>query len=183
MAEATNSTDAEEARRLIASGEAKALDLRPGEEWQESHLPGALHIPGPELGSRIEELSEHKRLIVVGPGEDVERAIEELRDHGHEAAALEGGMKQRIRRSGLPSPSANRPRPRCDRPRRRRVSASMTLAGGCCAASAAPSSAAPAPASGRCEARVAGCRRSANRLSASRLGNPARGLCESRGPG
>jgi hypothetical protein len=78
MAEATNSTDAEEARRLIASGEAKALDLRPGEEWQESHLPGALHIPGPELGSRIEELSEHKRLIVVGPGEDVERAIEEL---------------------------------------------------------------------------------------------------------
>jgi rhodanese-related sulfurtransferase len=47
------STDAEEARRQIASVEAKALDLRPQEEWQESHLPGALHIPADELESRL----------------------------------------------------------------------------------------------------------------------------------
>jgi rhodanese-related sulfurtransferase len=78
---------------LAQAGVHLALAEGADEEWQESDLPGALHIPGPELGSRIEELSEHKRLILVGPGEDVERAIDELRDHGHEAAALEGGMK------------------------------------------------------------------------------------------
>jgi rhodanese-related sulfurtransferase len=67
MAEPARRIDVQEARRLVASGEAKALDLRPEEEWQDSHLPGALHIPSAELGSRLEELSEHGRLVLVGP--------------------------------------------------------------------------------------------------------------------
>ena len=93
MAESARRIDAEEARRLVASGEAKALDLRPDEEWQDSHLPGALHIPGAELGSRLEEISEHKSLVLVGPEDEVERAIEELGRQGHEACVLEGGME------------------------------------------------------------------------------------------
>ena len=92
IGETAGRTSAKEARRLIGTGKAKALDLRGEDEWQDSHLPGALHVPSAELGSRIEELSEHKRQILVGADDEVEREIEELNAQGHEATALEGGM-------------------------------------------------------------------------------------------
>jgi rhodanese-related sulfurtransferase len=93
MGETAGRTSAEEARRLIGTGKAKALDLHGEDEWQDSHVPGALHVPSAELGSRIEELSEHKRLILVGADDEVERATQELSAQSHEATAPEGGMK------------------------------------------------------------------------------------------
>ncbi len=44
--------------RRIEEGEVTLLDVRPTEEWEANHLPGALHIPLDELPGRLGEL-EH----------------------------------------------------------------------------------------------------------------------------
>ena len=37
--------DAEEARRMVESGEAQLIDVREQDEWESGHIPGAQHVP------------------------------------------------------------------------------------------------------------------------------------------
>jgi molybdopterin/thiamine biosynthesis adenylyltransferase/rhodanese-related sulfurtransferase len=51
---------------LLAAGEAPVLlDVREHEEWQEGHLPGALHVPRGNLESRVEALLPDKDADIV----------------------------------------------------------------------------------------------------------------------
>jgi molybdopterin/thiamine biosynthesis adenylyltransferase/rhodanese-related sulfurtransferase len=55
---------APEARERL--GDALFIDIREQDEWDEGHIPGALHVPRGNLESRIEGLvPEHDREIVV----------------------------------------------------------------------------------------------------------------------
>ena len=45
--------DATDARDRIESGEPVVVDVREQDEWDEGHIPGAVHVPRGHLESRI----------------------------------------------------------------------------------------------------------------------------------
>uniref|UniRef100_A0A7C2WID6 Rhodanese-like domain-containing protein n=1 Tax=Thermorudis sp. TaxID=1969470 RepID=A0A7C2WID6_9BACT len=54
----------EEALRRQQAG-ALIVDVREPEEWRAGHIPGAVHVPLGELGSRLHELDAERELILV----------------------------------------------------------------------------------------------------------------------
>ncbi|GMV53237.1 MAG: rhodanese-like domain-containing protein [Chlorobi bacterium] len=52
-------------RRIENSEELIILDVRTNEEWDEFHLPGAIHIPLHELESRLSEIECHKDCEII----------------------------------------------------------------------------------------------------------------------
>ena len=83
---------AEDARLALAANEATAIDLRDDEAWREGHLPAARHIAEDEL-SEADDLPDQRLIVVCEDGERSAGVAETLRDDGHDAVALEGGMK------------------------------------------------------------------------------------------
>ncbi|MGL5445613.1 MAG: rhodanese-like domain-containing protein, partial [[Mycobacterium] stephanolepidis] len=59
----------EELVRLVKSGEAVILDVRPTEEYLAGHIPGAICIPINELAQRITELPADAQIVVYCRGE------------------------------------------------------------------------------------------------------------------
>src|SRR5262249_2549578 len=58
--------DAERARDLIEIGEPVIVDVREQDEWDEGHIPGAVHVPRGHLESRIERVApDHEAPIVL----------------------------------------------------------------------------------------------------------------------
>jgi len=83
---------AEEARRLIAGGEAKAIDARGDEAWREHRITGATRLSGADLDAEIERVPEDVRLIVVGDEEQGPELADQLNARSRDAAYLEGGL-------------------------------------------------------------------------------------------
>ena len=87
---------AEDARELLASADerARALDIRSDEERSEGHVPGALHADPDDLESTIDELPDDIRIVVVdADGSRSAEVAATLRERGHDAVSLEGGME------------------------------------------------------------------------------------------
>lgn len=85
---------AEEARELIASEGAQALDLRGTEDFGSGHIPGAINSAAEDLDSRLDELSKDDPVIVVcAGGEHSAKVADDLREKGYDAASIEGGME------------------------------------------------------------------------------------------
>ncbi len=40
------------------------LDVRSDREYSEGHIPGAVHVPLPEIGDRVKKLKKDKELVV-----------------------------------------------------------------------------------------------------------------------
>lgn len=55
---------AEDVQRVLAAGDATVLDVRGTAEYQEGHIPGALHVPMGHIPSRIADIPSDKPLIV-----------------------------------------------------------------------------------------------------------------------
>lgn len=51
---------AQEALKLVASGEAVVVDVRDRLAWEGSHAEGALSVPSSEIGKRLAELPKDK---------------------------------------------------------------------------------------------------------------------------
>jgi rhodanese-related sulfurtransferase/predicted transcriptional regulator len=58
----------EEAHRLVDSGEAMLLDVRPGIEYEHGHIPDAVSIPLDELPERLGELPRDRLIITYCRG-------------------------------------------------------------------------------------------------------------------
>jgi rhodanese-related sulfurtransferase len=85
--------DPEQARELIASNQATAIDIRGDDEWREKRVPGARHASEQELGSALEQVDEEQIVLVVcGDGSRSAEVAEKLRESGREAACIDGGM-------------------------------------------------------------------------------------------
>lgn len=85
---------AEEARELVATGKAVAVDIRNDEAWESGHITGAIHAPGEELEARLGDLPEDETIIVAcEDGDESAKVAERLREKGLQAASIEGGMK------------------------------------------------------------------------------------------
>ena len=58
--------DAARTRELMDGGDFLLVDIREQNEWDEGHIPGALHIPRGNLESRIERAApDHSQALVL----------------------------------------------------------------------------------------------------------------------
>ena len=97
--------DATHARERIESGEPVVVDVREQDEWDEGHIPGAVHIPRGHLESRIERLApDAARPVVVycSQGNRSVFAAKTLEELGYEdVVSLAGGFTD-WKRNGFP---------------------------------------------------------------------------------
>lgn len=117
----TEAMKPEDARQPVAAREVFVLDVREQEAWLEesTRIPGSVHIPADELDSRIGELPDDMRILVVSPdGGRCAEVAEKLDGEGKEAVSLEGGVEA-WQSDGLmtqPSPDADPPKDEDEEP-------------------------------------------------------------------
>lgn len=102
--DALETVDRDELRRRVISGEVTVLDVRPVEEFQAGHLPGARSIPVAELERRLGELPADREIVAYCRGPYCVYAIDAvklLRARGFVAHRLEEGPPD-WRARGLP---------------------------------------------------------------------------------
>src|SRR5881396_1054703 len=97
--------DATQARERIEAGEPVVVDVREQDEWDEGHIPGAVHIPRGHLESRIERAApDPSRPVVVycSAGNRSAFAAKTLEEMGYEGVvSLAGGFTD-WKRNGFP---------------------------------------------------------------------------------
>jgi len=82
---------------LINRQGARVVDVREDREWQQGHIPEAIHIPLGQLGNRLDELEAYKGgdtplVVVCRSGNRSAMAAVRLRKAGFDAVYnLEGG--------------------------------------------------------------------------------------------
>ena len=80
----------------VRSGEVTVLDVRPSEEYQAGHIPGALSVPLDELETRLSELPQDQEVVAYCRGPYcvlAVEAVERLRAKGFHAVRLEDSMQ------------------------------------------------------------------------------------------
>jgi sulfur-carrier protein adenylyltransferase/sulfurtransferase len=97
--------DASRAKDLIEEGEPVVVDVREQAEWDEGHIPGAIHIPRGHLESRIERAapdSSRPVLLYCSGGSRSAFAAKTLGELGYEdVVSLAGGFTD-WKRNGFP---------------------------------------------------------------------------------
>jgi sulfur-carrier protein adenylyltransferase/sulfurtransferase len=97
--------DATRARELVDAGEPVIVDVREQDEWDEGHIPGAVHIPRGHLESRIERAAldpSRQVLLYCSAGNRSAFAAKTLEELGYEdVVSLVGGFTD-WKRNGFP---------------------------------------------------------------------------------
>ena len=72
----------------------QAVDVRYDEEFEDGHIPGALHLPLPELRQRIDAMLDKsgKYITVCLSGKRSSVAAFLLKQRGYDALSMKGGM-------------------------------------------------------------------------------------------
>lgn len=84
-----------ELRKLIRDGGVTVIDVRPGDEYEAGHIPGALSIPVAELKRRLRELPKRREVIAYCRGPYCVFSLEAvalLRQHGFRARRADDGL-------------------------------------------------------------------------------------------
>jgi rhodanese-related sulfurtransferase len=92
----------------LRCGSATVLDVRPEDEFQQGHVPGALNIPLAQLERRLAELPPDREVVAYcrGPWCVLSfEAVAALRQRGYRARRLEDGFPE-WKVAGLPTGSA-----------------------------------------------------------------------------
>ncbi len=87
--------DAAALRKKVGRGEVTILDVRPAEEYEAAHIPGALSVPLPDLARRLSELPRRREVVAYCRGPYCVLAVEAvklLRRKGFKAVRLEEGI-------------------------------------------------------------------------------------------
>jgi rhodanese-related sulfurtransferase len=93
-----------ELRKLIRDDRVTVIDVRPREEYEAGHIPGAISIPVPDLKRRAVELSKQKEVIAYCRGPYCVYSLDAvtlLRKQGYRARRAEEGLPD-WRARGLP---------------------------------------------------------------------------------
>ncbi|GMQ93679.1 MAG: metalloregulator ArsR/SmtB family transcription factor [Acidimicrobiia bacterium] len=88
------------------------LDVRPGEEYEAGHIPGAISMPLEELEQRLSSLRKDAEIVAYCRGPYcvlAPQALELLHSHGFAARRLEDGLPE-WRQAGLPVTVGKDPR-------------------------------------------------------------------------
>ncbi|HUZ09437.1 MAG TPA: metalloregulator ArsR/SmtB family transcription factor [Acidimicrobiales bacterium] len=86
------------------AGDVVVLDVRPSEEYEAGHVPGAISLPLEHLEARLDELDPAFEVVAYCRGPLcllAPQAVAALRERGRQARCLEDGMPE-WRRAGLP---------------------------------------------------------------------------------
>ncbi len=73
------------------------LDVRPREEYEAGHLPGAVNIPAQDLEQQLNNLVDHQEVVAYCRGPHCVlafEAVEKLQAKGISARRLDGGMPE-----------------------------------------------------------------------------------------
>jgi len=92
---AMEAVEGDELLRRVKKGEVTVLDVRPFEEYQAGHIPGALSIPVGELKARLKELPKGREVVAYCRGPYCVMAVEAvelLRKKGFKAHRMEQGV-------------------------------------------------------------------------------------------
>lgn len=87
----------EELAREVAGDRVVLIDVRPAEEFEAGHIPGALSIPLEQLPSRVDELPRDRKIVAYCRGEYclfADDAVALLRERGFDAYRIEGGWPE-----------------------------------------------------------------------------------------
>src|ERR671936_2235965 len=98
--------DATQARELIESGEPLLVDVREQDEWDEGHIPGAVHIPRGFLESRIERIAPDRSAQIVlscASGSRSAYAAKTLEELGYEHVSSHAPGYTGWKRDGFPT--------------------------------------------------------------------------------
>ena len=83
--------------RDLAEDRVVLLDVRPTEEFEAGHIPGAISVPPDQLEARTAELPRDRPIVTYCRGEYclfADDAVALLRERGFEAYRLEGGWPE-----------------------------------------------------------------------------------------
>ncbi len=100
---------AEELIERARKGLVTVVDVRPPEEYDAGHLPGAVNIPLSELERRLDELPQAQDVVAYCRGPYcvlAYEAVAQLRERGYTARRLENGFPE-WKESGLPTESSD----------------------------------------------------------------------------
>ena len=89
--EQVQTLDLSAATKLLTREDVQLLDVRPAEEYQAGHIPGAINVPVDELARRVAELVPDKDIIVYCRGHLcalTNQATRLLNEHGRHAYSL-----------------------------------------------------------------------------------------------
>lgn len=89
----------QELQQRLENNEVLVLDVRPIEEYEEGHIPGAISIPTGQLEERIKDLPKDKQIVAYCRGPlcaMADDAVELLKQHGFESKRLEEGYPEWI---------------------------------------------------------------------------------------
>jgi rhodanese-related sulfurtransferase/DNA-binding transcriptional ArsR family regulator len=86
-----------ELRRLMRDGTVTVIDVRPRDEFEAGHIPGALSIPVPELGRRLRDLPKRKEIIAYCRGPYCVYSLEAV------TLLRKKGLRARRAAEGLPA--------------------------------------------------------------------------------
>jgi len=105
-----------ELQRRLTDGSATIIDVRPRDEFEAGHIPGAVSMPVDEVQRRIRELPKSREVIAYCRGPYCLYSLDAvtvLRKHGYRARRADEGMPD-WRANGFPvalgaeSPSATK---------------------------------------------------------------------------
>ncbi|WP_435278648.1 ArsR/SmtB family transcription factor [Rhodococcus yananensis] len=99
----------EELLTRVSAGDVTVVDVRPREEFDAAHIPGAVSIPVGELARRLEELPAEQEVVAYCRGAYcvlAYEAVELLRARGRSARRLHEGMLE-WKLTGLPTDHAS----------------------------------------------------------------------------
>ena len=88
----------------VRSGEVTVLDVRPPEEFEAGHIPGAVSVPLADLEQRLADLPRDREVVAYCRGPYcvlAVKAVEVLRAEGFRAIRMEEGVPD-WRARGLP---------------------------------------------------------------------------------
>jgi rhodanese-related sulfurtransferase len=87
----------DELRERMSTGDVVLLDVRPEEEYQAGHIPGAFSIPLTELEQRLDQLPRDREIVAFCRGVYCVMALETvklLREKGFRARRYEDGIPE-----------------------------------------------------------------------------------------
>jgi rhodanese-related sulfurtransferase/DNA-binding transcriptional ArsR family regulator len=90
-----DAVDVDALREKVRKGEVTLLDVRPEEEYEAGHIPGALSVPLPALARRLSGLPKTREVVAYCRGPYCVLAVEAvkvLRARGFKAIRLEDGV-------------------------------------------------------------------------------------------
>ncbi len=94
----------EELVERIRKNEVIVVDVRPYEEYQNSHIAGAVSMPLSELKTRLKDIPQNREIVAYCRGPYCVLSVEAmsiLRSAGYQAVRLKEGLPE-WREAGLP---------------------------------------------------------------------------------